>query len=134
MATTRSIPKVRFGSVALVIADLKRSVEWYTDILGLDVIERGTGEDAHWVVVGRNGLNGGIHLCDIPTFDPKFPVEPGESGLDLKVPGEFRASCAALEANGVRFIVPVRRLSWGWEAHIVDPDGNQIRLTPEGQI
>ena len=129
-----SLPAIRFGSVALVISNLKRSVEWYTKKLGLDIIEQGSGDDSHWVVVGRKGLNGGIHLCDIPTFDPKFPVEPGESGLDLKVPGDFHASCAALEANGVSFCIPVRKLSWGWEAHIVDPDGNELRLTPEGQI
>jgi catechol 2,3-dioxygenase-like lactoylglutathione lyase family enzyme len=134
MTAADTLPKVRFGSVALVISNLTQSVEWYTHSLGLDVIERGTGDDEHWVVVGRTGLNGGIHLCDIPTFDPKFPVEPGESGLDLKVPGDFHASCAALEANGVRFIVGARKLSWGWEAHIVDPDGNEIRLTPDGQI
>ncbi len=130
----RALPSVRFGSIALVISDLKRSTDWYTRGLGLDVIEQGTGDDEHWVVVGRKGRTGGIHLCDIPTFDPKYPVEPGNSGIDLKVSGEFAAACAALEANGVRFTLPVTRRPWGWEAQIVDPDGNELRLTPEGQV
>jgi catechol 2,3-dioxygenase-like lactoylglutathione lyase family enzyme len=47
------LPKASFHSVALVVSDRKRSVEWYTKNLGLDVIEQGIGDDAHWVVVGR---------------------------------------------------------------------------------
>ncbi|MFZ0892821.1 MAG: VOC family protein [Thermoplasmata archaeon] len=124
------IPKAEFHSIAVVVADRKRSVEWYTKNLGLDVIEQGPGDDDHWVVVGRKGVKGGIHLCDIPTFDPDFPVEPGESGIQLDLPGEFRSSCAKLKANGVRFHTPPKHASWGWYAKVIDPDGNEIRLNP----
>jgi catechol 2,3-dioxygenase-like lactoylglutathione lyase family enzyme len=125
------VPKASFHSIALVVADRKRSVAWYTQNLGLDVIEQGTGTDPHWVVVGRKGQKGGVHLCDIPTFDPAYLVEPGNSGIQLDLPGDFRAACAALEKNGVHFLVPPRKRSWGWEAQVVDPDGNEIRLNPE---
>ncbi|MFZ1023778.1 MAG: VOC family protein [Thermoplasmata archaeon] len=124
------IPKASFHSVALVVSDRKRSVEWYTRNLGLDVIEQGTGDDDHWVVVGRKGTKGGIHLCDIPTFDPAFSVEPGESGIQLDLPGDFKRSCAALNANGVRFHTPPTKRPWGWYAKVVDPDENEIRLNP----
>ncbi len=125
-------PALRFGSIAIVVSDLARALEWYTRRLGLDVIERGPGgDDEHWVVVGRAGQNGGIHLCDIPTFDPNFPVEPGVSGIDLKLPGEFESGCAALRARGVEFTVPARQRPWGWEAQVVDPDGNVLRITPD---
>jgi catechol 2,3-dioxygenase-like lactoylglutathione lyase family enzyme len=124
-------PKATFHSVALVVADRQRSVAWYSQTLGLDVIEQGPGDDAHWVVVGRKGQNGGVHLCDIPTFDPAVPVEPGESGIQFDLPGEFRRSCAALKANGVRIVTPPTKRPWGWYAKIVDPDGNEIRLSPK---
>jgi catechol 2,3-dioxygenase-like lactoylglutathione lyase family enzyme len=125
------VPRATFHSVALVVADRTRSVRWYTKNLGLDVIEQGAGDDAHWVVVGRKGQNGGVHLCDIPTFDPAFPVEPGESGIQFDLPGDFKKSCAALKANGVRFSTPPTKRPWGWYAKIVDPDGNEIRLNPK---
>jgi catechol 2,3-dioxygenase-like lactoylglutathione lyase family enzyme len=125
------LPRTRFGSVALVVSDLPRAVAWYTGRLGLDVIEKGPAPDDHWVVVGRKGYVGGVHLCDIPTFDPDYAVEPGNSGIDLKVPGDFLAGCAALAENGVQFSVPPGQRSWGWEAKVVDPDGNELRLTPE---
>jgi len=111
----------------VVVSDRPRSVDWYTRKLGLDVIEGG-GPDDHWVVVGRRGENGGLHLCDIPTFDPAFPVEPGESGIQLDLPGDFRRSCAALKANGVLFVTPPTKRPWGWYAKVADPDGNEIRL------
>ncbi|MGA8302114.1 MAG: VOC family protein [Thermoplasmata archaeon] len=126
----RTVPPARFHSVALVVADRQRAVTWYTQNLGLDMIEHGSGDDAHWVVVGRKGHDGGIHLCDIPTFDPAFPVEPGESGIQLDLPGDFRRSCAALKANGVRFVTPPTKRPWGWYAKVVDPDGNELRLNP----
>jgi catechol 2,3-dioxygenase-like lactoylglutathione lyase family enzyme len=124
------IPKASFHSVALVVSDRKGSVAWYTKNLGLEVIEQGIGDDDHWVVVGRRGVKGGIHLCDIPTFDPAFPVEPGESGIQLDLPGNFRRSCAALKANGVQFHTPPTKRPWGCYAKVVDPDGNEIRLNP----
>jgi catechol 2,3-dioxygenase-like lactoylglutathione lyase family enzyme len=125
------IPRASFHSIALVVSDKRRAVQWYTENLGLDVVEQGSGTDDHWVVVGRKGENGGVHLCDIPTFDPAFPVEPGESGIQLDLPGDFRRSCAALKANGVRFVTPPTKRPWGWYAKVVDPDGNEIRLNPK---
>lgn len=127
----RGLPKARFHSVALVVADRQRAVARYTEKFGLDIIEHGPGTDSRGGVVGRKGEVGGVHLCDIPSFDPQCPVEPGTSGLDFRIPGDLRAGCAALRAHGVRFSVSPRRRSRGWEAQIVDPDGNVLRLTPE---
>jgi catechol 2,3-dioxygenase-like lactoylglutathione lyase family enzyme len=123
-------PRTGFHSVALVVADRKRSVEWYTTKLGLDIIEGGRDPDDHWVVVGRKGEHGGVHLCDIPTFDPAFAVEPGESGIQIDVSGDFRRSCAVLKARGIRFVKPPTKRPWGWYAKVVDPDGNELRLNP----
>jgi catechol 2,3-dioxygenase-like lactoylglutathione lyase family enzyme len=124
------IPRVSFHSVAVVVSDRARSVEWYTQKLGLEVIEGGARPDEHWVVVGRKGEPGGLHLCDIPDFDPNFALEPGEPGIQLNVAGDFRRSCAALRAHGVLFVTLPTKRPWGWFAQVVDPDGNEIRLNP----
>jgi catechol 2,3-dioxygenase-like lactoylglutathione lyase family enzyme len=125
---------VSFHSVALVVSDRRRSVEWYTTKLGLDVIEGDPEADDHWIVVGRTGETGGVHLCDIPTFDPAIPVEPGESGIQFDLPGDFRRACASLRANGVRFVTPPTKRPWGWFAKVVDPDGNELRLNPAPRV
>ncbi|MGI0130692.1 MAG: VOC family protein, partial [Thermoplasmata archaeon] len=52
------LPKATFVSVAVVVADRKKSLDWYTKRLGLDAIDK-TG---HWVTVGRKGKGGVLHL------------------------------------------------------------------------
>ncbi len=37
-------PRTRIGQVSLTVADLGRSVDFYTARLGLDLLERGGGE------------------------------------------------------------------------------------------
>ncbi|MGA8663680.1 MAG: VOC family protein [Thermoplasmata archaeon] len=121
------IPKATFHSVAVLVSDRERSLSWYTQNFGLDAIEN----EGEWVTVGRRGQNGTLHLCTITEFDPEFSLEPGESGIQFDLPGDFRASCAALKANGVRFVTPPTKRPWGWYAKIADPDGNEIRLNPK---
>ncbi len=122
------LPKIEFSSVAVVVSDRKRSVEWYTRTLGLEVIR----SNEHWVTVGRKGKAGALHLCQTSEFDPSIPLEKGNTGIALTVPGDFAAGCAALAANGVRFAQPPTKEEWGSYATIEDPDGNEITLHPQG--
>jgi catechol 2,3-dioxygenase-like lactoylglutathione lyase family enzyme len=120
------LPKATFSSVAVVVSDKRRSLEWYTRNLGLDVIL----EMDHWITVGRKGHGGVLHLCQTSDYDTSLPPESGNTGIQLLLPGEFAAACAALEANGVRFTNPATKSEWGWWATIADPDGNEISLGP----
>jgi catechol 2,3-dioxygenase-like lactoylglutathione lyase family enzyme len=120
-----SDPKPVFSSVAVMVADRARSVEWYTRRLGLELIE----SNEHWVTVGRRGTNGAIHLCQYSDL-PDLALEPGETGIDLRIPGDFEAACQTLESRGVIFSRPPTQRPWGWYAKVVDPDGNEIRISP----
>ena len=122
----RRLPRAVFASVAVVVADRKRSVDWYTRRLGLDVID----SFDHWVTVGRKGRPGVIHLCQTSEYDTSIPLEQGNTGIQLRLPGDFEAACRSLEANGVTFTSRPKKEEWGWWATIADPDGNEIALTP----
>jgi catechol 2,3-dioxygenase-like lactoylglutathione lyase family enzyme len=123
------IPKLNFFCVGLVVSDRTRSVAWYTQQLGLDLIQ----DMGHWVTVGRKGGAGLIHLCQTSEVGiPEVP-EPGIAGIELKFPGNFKIGCAALEANGVTFAERPTKRSWGWSARVVDPDGNELTLMPASQ-
>lgn len=129
MATRKGSPKLPeavFSSVAVVVANRNRSVDWYTRNLGLQVI----ADHGHWVTVGRKGRDGVLHLCQASDFDEGIPLEKGLTGICLKLPGDFETACAALKANGVEFSKPPTKRDWGWGANIVDPDGNVIDLHP----
>ena len=117
-----------FVSVAVLVSETQRSIDWYTEKLGLDLIDH---ED-HWVTVGRKGRDGKLHLCRPADFDPQQPLEPGSSGILLRLPGkDFAQSCAELKERGVEFSVEPTTESWGTYAMIRDPDGNAHTLMPE---
>ncbi len=121
-----AVPEATFFSVAVVVSDRKKSVEWYTKNLGLDLVQ----DMGHWVTVGRKGRPGLIHLCQTSEVGMDERPEPGLTGIELNLPGDFRAACAALEANGVTFRKGPTKETWGWWAGVLDPDGNEITLMP----
>jgi catechol 2,3-dioxygenase-like lactoylglutathione lyase family enzyme len=119
-------PRPSVYSVALVVSDREKARTWYTEKLGLPLLEA----DDHWIAVGRKG-SGVIHLCRSLDFDPKGELEPGNSGIMLRLGGgDFEAKCAALKARGVEFSQAPEKAAWGWYAGIRDPDGNELWLAP----
>jgi len=123
-----SLPKAHVASTAVVVSDRNRSTQWYTERLGLDIIE----SMDHWVTVGRKGKGGMIHICQTSDFEENPTLEPGNSGIQIRIPGtDFAAACRALEENGVEFSHPATKEDWGWYATVRDPDGNEITLGPE---
>jgi lactoylglutathione lyase len=126
------LPLTYLSSIAIEVRDRKQSLEWYTQKLGLELLQ----DLGHWVTVGRKGSNGMIHLCEWAEVSDGDSIEPGLLGITLKVPGgekEFLAACEAWKANGVRFgQKPVKR-PWGWYARLKDPDGNEFMGMPGDQ-
>jgi len=122
------LPKAQVSSIAVVVSDRAKATEWYTKRLGLDVIE----SMEHWVAVGRKGHGGMLHLCQMSEFEANAPLEPGNSGITLRIPGmDFVAACRALQANGVEFVEGPKKEPWGWYATVRDPDGNELFLMPD---
>lgn len=117
----------RFSSVAIVVANRRDAVEWYTHTLGLDHLV----DDDHWQTVGRKGSDASLHLCQADESGTDGKLEPGNTGIAMRLPGDFVKACAALEDRGVRFSSPATKYEWGWGASIQDPDGNEIYLAPE---
>jgi catechol 2,3-dioxygenase-like lactoylglutathione lyase family enzyme len=115
-----------FLSVAVVVSDRQKAVEWYTKVLGL---ERVANMD-HWQTVGQKGRAGVLHLCQVTEYDPKGALEPGNTGIAFSLHGDFPEACAALQSRGVKFSSPPTKYDWGWGATVVDPDGNEISLVP----
>jgi catechol 2,3-dioxygenase-like lactoylglutathione lyase family enzyme len=126
--TRSSLPKAHVATVAIVVSDRKSATDWYTRGLGLEVVE----SMDHWVAVGRKGKGGLLHLCQMNEFEANAPLEPGNSGITLRIPGtDFVAACEALKANGVEFTEGPKKEDWGWYATVRDPDGNEIFLMPD---
>src|SRR6185369_15029379 len=70
-------PGVRIGHVHLKVADLERSLRFYRDVLGFEVMQ-GYGQDAVFVSAG-----GYHHHIGLNTWESKHgsPPAPGTTGL-----------------------------------------------------
>ncbi len=111
------------GNATIIVADMDRSIRFYTEVLGLQLTNR-FGNDWATVSAGE-GLTIGIHPAST-----KYPA-PGTKGgiilgLDIDVPVE--KAVARLARHGVQIKGSVVRTEPGNFANLEDPDGNEIYL------
>ena len=128
MASKRDTGAKRSGeapwvaSIAVMVSDTDRAKKWYTEKLGLSVLD----DEGHWITVGRKEKGGAVHLC---LASKEMPLEPGNTGILLLVEGDLRTECARLKERGVEFAHEPTKQPWGvWDAMVRDPDGNELLL------
>jgi catechol 2,3-dioxygenase-like lactoylglutathione lyase family enzyme len=119
-------PSLWMDSVAVMVNDRERSKDWYRDRLGLAILS----DHHHWVTVGGREVGGAIHLCQVSEAGEGATPEPGNTGILLRVRGNFERACQALRSAGISFTTPPTKAEWGAYAVISDPDGNEIWLMP----
>jgi predicted enzyme related to lactoylglutathione lyase len=110
-------------NATIIVSDMDRSIQFYTDTLGLKLTNR-FGYDWATVSAGE-GLTIGIHPASA-----KYP-SPGTKGaiilgLDIDVPVE--EAVRKLAQHGVSIKGSIVRSEPGNFANLEDPDGNEIYL------
>lgn len=111
---------MKFGDVAVVVADVKRAKKWYTETLGFKVKE----DEGHWITVVSGEDEVQLHLCETK------PLERGNTGIGFTVK-DVAAEEARLRSRGVRFTKPTTKGPAGMTAWFEDPDGNEFWLSQE---
>ena len=113
--------------VALVVADMEKSVKFYTELLGFKVRGKPAPE---WTLVETPGLTIGLHPPG-----PQYPP-PGTKGtlmIGLVTDDTIDAAVERLTQRGVTFSGPiVRDPAAGGFANFTDPDGNPLYLWDGG--
>jgi catechol 2,3-dioxygenase len=111
------------GNATIFVANMDRSVRFYTDVLGLQLTNR-FGNDWATVKAGE-GLTIGLH-----PVSPKYPP-PGTKGaivLGLEIDVPIEDAIARLSQKGVRVNGTITRSEPGNFVGLEDPDGNEIYL------
>jgi catechol 2,3-dioxygenase-like lactoylglutathione lyase family enzyme len=122
------MPDVQLDHCVIHVSDWKQSNAFYRDVLGAELIKRGTG----WAYrFGGTQLN-----CHGPGLAPtpvaRLPVQPGNSDLCFVWPGPIEEAAAHLAKHGVTVeLGPVVRhgaRDAGMSLYFRDPDGSLLEL------
>jgi len=116
---TDASERVDYIAPVLRVADLKRSLAFYRDQLGFDL---DFCYEDFYASVRRDG--GRIHLqCASAVPRDQAAFERNEFLDACVVIRNAEALSAIFAAAGVTFAVPVRRMPYGVEFYVRDPDG-----------
>lgn len=126
-APASRVPAYKPGLLIQIrVADLERSVRFYTDTLGFKVTERRDDLQFIHVDCGIPGLQLGL------SAGSARPVAPGTMILNFDVRGDVDEARRLLESRGVAFDGPTQVIPGKVRlAEFKDPDGYVIRLAGE---
>jgi catechol 2,3-dioxygenase-like lactoylglutathione lyase family enzyme len=116
----------------LVVADLDRSVVWYRDVLGAEIVGEYGGTSAVLRFVGAWLLlvTGGEPTADKPMVTMIAPVDPDLASTELIVAvPDCRAAHDELVGRGATFMAEPVEYAWEIRAFFRDPDGHLFEIS-----
>jgi catechol 2,3-dioxygenase-like lactoylglutathione lyase family enzyme len=107
------------------VSDQEVAKAFYVEDLGFELVrDDASVPGLRWVEVRPR--DGGTSLTLVDWFRDTMPAGSVQ-GLVLAL-DDLRASCNELGEKGVRFERQLAEQPWGWEAVVLDPDGNRLVL------
>ena len=108
----------RIGAVILLVSDMKRSVKFYRDVLGMELKEK----SKDWVEFAERGTVIALHPSKKKRFAKNNSMLVGFSVSD------FDDVCTGLKKKKVKFYKKPTQEPFGRHAIIQDPDGHLISI------
>jgi catechol 2,3-dioxygenase-like lactoylglutathione lyase family enzyme len=127
MATLPEQPK--FDHCVIHVSDWQRANAFYTEVLGGELVERGSGAWSYRFGTEQLNVHGpGVHAHPLA----RVPVAPGNSDLCFEWPGPIDDAVAHLAAHGVGIeegpVVRAGVKGTGHSVYFRDPDGSLLEF------
>jgi hydroxymethylpyrimidine/phosphomethylpyrimidine kinase len=124
-AARKATPQaVEFNHAMIYTARLPESLQFYSDVLGFEVVDSYPGVYAR-LKSPTGGTTMALHLVD-PGQQMNARTEGVRLYFEVKA---LDALCAALEKKGIKFDQMPKDMPWGWRhAYLHDPDGHEMSL------
>ena len=128
--------KTRFDLIGLFVCDLKKMVDFYQEVIGIDIIWDGQGPYAEFQHEGiRFAMFERKELPGLLGLKPSFPTGiNGTFELSINVGNAQNVdeTYQALVASGAKSVYPPRDEPWKMRsAMIADPEGNLIEISSD---
>ena len=116
-------PKITGIAVVFMVGNLERTLEFYSDAVGLDLVRM----DEYLTCT----LRGGTELLffegeAIRGTSPQIVFGLADGGIDTRA--------EALVARGVQLLTPVSEAPGGWSLEFKDPDDHPIAFFQDGSL
>lgn len=108
----------RIGAVILLVTDMKRSIKFYRDTLGMELKE----QSKDWTEFSKGGTVLALHPSRKKRIKRNNSMLVGFNVSDLD------SVCSELKKKKVKFYKKLKVESFGKHAIIQDPDGHLISL------
>ncbi|MFZ3579986.1 VOC family protein [Virgibacillus sp. DJP39] len=115
--------KSQLGTVFIHVKDLKKSVEWYSNILGFCFDPTEIESPVYNIPIdGTTGLT-----LDEHKFDKSFKCEPSPNPICNLLVGDIDEAYNFMKSNGVEIVREIERIrkDFAW-FNFVDLDGNVL--------
>jgi catechol 2,3-dioxygenase len=119
------------GHVVLKVSDLHRSEEFYSRVLGMQIISRNSDPPMTFFSLGTPGIHHDFALIELGLHAPKPECEAtGLAHVAFKVGKSVETLSLVrnvLQASGTPVLYEAER-TFSKSVHVLDPDGNEIEL------
>jgi catechol 2,3-dioxygenase-like lactoylglutathione lyase family enzyme len=125
--------KIKFDMIGLFVSDLHKSVEFYRDVVGLEIDWNGEGAYAEFKHEGiRFSMFERKMLPDLLKQDPSFPSGLNgsfELALNVGEAPNVDSTFESMVAKGAKVVYAPRNEPWKMRSAVIcDPDWNLIEI------
>ena len=129
------MPVEGFDHVAITVADVDRTIEFYTRVLGAELCfaERWRSGEMPVAIIQVGGCRMSLHPAAAPAKPHALAPTPGSADLCFRWRGSMDDALRALSANGVAVVEgpvgrPASNGERGASVYFRDPDENLLEL------